>query len=570
MEPTGAVARLGRLELGTGALFGASAAFLTLLGFAIRLSNFDQSLYGDELSTYWIVHDHSLGDVVSIVRSNDEITPPLSFILSWLTLKLGGAPEWVRLPSLIASTATIPMVYLLGMRTVGRSAGLIAAAVLALSPFLIYYSVEARAYSLMIALVAGSTLALLAAIRTRRTRWWVLYAVCSCAAAYTHYTSIFPLAGQGLWVLWKHREALRACVLANLGALIGFAPWIPGFIADNNSPTTDILSFLHPFEFRPVRMALEQWSVGYPYARLSDVPGTLAWVLIAAGVLVALAVGILRLWRILRASGIPLATSLRRIPEGAALVAILALSTPVGEAIFSAVGTNVLGARNLNASWPGLSVAIGGIIAAAGIPLSIACAALVVGGYAIGAVKASGSDVSRPQYAQVAAAIEQRWKPGDVVVDGASVVGPIHLTPVSITGLSVYLPQPHPEVKFGISNGEGPSVRNPPPPLPTQVQEALRLARGHSLFLVTLPSEPSVPPEAASLLRLQDLPARAQVLTRFGEKLGGPGLVFSGSGQLLGTLPPRFHVESDIRTFPGINPLALIEITDRGPRYRVP
>jgi 4-amino-4-deoxy-L-arabinose transferase-like glycosyltransferase len=544
----------------------AAVASLTLLGLAFRIAAFDQSLFADELSTYWIVHDHSLGRALSIVYSNDEITPPLSFILEWLTLKLGGTPEWVRLPSLVAGTATIPLVYLLGARTVGRAAGLIAAAVMALSPFMIYYSTEARAYALMIAFVAASTLALLAAVRTGRNRWWVIYAVCSCAALYSHYTSAFPLLGQALWVLWQQRQAFRACILANLGVLIGFAPWIPAFIADNNSPTTVILSALEPFAFKPVRQALEQWSIGSPSTnRISIVPGNIGLTLIAAGLLVALVAGGWRLWRIMRARSVALGVGLRRIPAGASLVAILALATPVGEALFSAVGTNLLGARNLNASWPGLAVAIGGIVAAAGVPLSFACAAMVLGGYAIGAVKASGPDLSRPQYAEVAKAIEQRWKPGDVVVDGASMAGRYRLSPVTPTALDAYLPQTHPEVRLGFSNTEGPNFRNPAPPLQTQVQEAYRRARGHSLFLMTYVSDPSIFPQAAPVLREQDLPAqRTETLKRYAELIGGRGLVFTGSGLLLAELPPGFHVEPHLQTFSGVVPLALIEITNRG------
>ena len=498
------------------------------------------------------------------MRSNDEITPPLYFILGWFSLKLGGAPEWVRLPSLVAGTATIPLVYLVGARTVGRAAGLIAAAIMALSPFMIYYSGEARAYALMIALVTASTLALLVAIRTERTRWWVIYAVCSCAALYAHYTAVFPLFGQALWVLWKHRHALRTLTVANLGVLVGFAPWIPGFIADNNSPTTKILSALQPFELRPVRLALEQWSVGYPYVQVSSVPGDVGWAVIAAGVLVALVAGGVRLWRALRTARGRLASSVRRIPEGAALVAILALATPVGEAFFSAIGTNLLGARNLNASWPGLSMAIGGIVAGAGVPLSLACAALVIGGYGIGAVKSLDSDFSRPDYAGVARAIEQRWKPGDIVVDGASVIGPYHLTPVSQTGVEVYLPQTNPEIGLGLGTSGGPTAGNPAPPLQTQLDEAYRRARGHSLFLMTFVSDPSISAQAASFLRQQDLAApHVDDARRFVELLGGQGYVFSGSGLLLEKLPAGFHVESDFPTFPGVVPLGLLEITDR-------
>ncbi len=53
------------------------------------------------------------------------------------------------------------------MRTVGRRAALVAAALTALSPFLIFYSAEARGYELMIALVLVSTLALLRAVEQR-------------------------------------------------------------------------------------------------------------------------------------------------------------------------------------------------------------------------------------------------------------------------------------------------------------------------------------------------------------------------------------------------------------------
>jgi hypothetical protein len=302
-------------------LLVAAVAGLTLLGLAIRLANLDQSLFADELSTTWIVDGHSLGDVVSSVRSDDEITPPLYFILAWLSLQVGSGLEWLRVPSLIAGTATIPLVYLLGMRTVSRAAGLVGAAVTALSPFMIYYSTEARSYALMIALLTASTLALLAALRGGRARWWGVYALCACGALYSHYTSVFPLAAQFAWVLWAHRDAIRALLLANLGVLIGFAPWIPGFIADTDSPTTEILSLLQPFTAGEVGLAVEQWAVGYHDVELDTMPGNVAFALIAAGLLIGAAAGALRASRWLRRSDMPLSTALRRVPPSIVLVA---------------------------------------------------------------------------------------------------------------------------------------------------------------------------------------------------------------------------------------------------------
>src|SRR5918999_1488027 len=116
---------------------------LTLVGLAIRVAEFGQSLWADELSTVWILEGNGLGDVLSSVHSTDEITPPLYFVLAWASLQVGPDPEWARLPSLLAGSATIPLVYMLGQRTVGSRAGLVGAAVLALSPFMIHYSVEA-------------------------------------------------------------------------------------------------------------------------------------------------------------------------------------------------------------------------------------------------------------------------------------------------------------------------------------------------------------------------------------------------------------------------------------------
>ena len=198
------------------------------------------------------------------MHSNAEITPPLYFAASWLTTQIGHSPELVRAPSLVAGAASIPLIYLLGLRTVGRPAALVATALTTFSPFMIYYSAEARGYALMMALVLLSTLAMLIAVENGRARWWVVYAVASCAAVYTHYTAVFALGAQFLWLLWAHPEARRFALLANLGALVAFLPWTTGVINDYNSPTRKILSSLSPFNADAVRVSLEGWAIGDP------------------------------------------------------------------------------------------------------------------------------------------------------------------------------------------------------------------------------------------------------------------------------------------------------------------
>jgi Dolichyl-phosphate-mannose-protein mannosyltransferase len=514
-----------------------AVAGLTLLGLALRIASFDEGLFGDELSTYWIVSDNSLGDVVSSVRSTDEITPPLFFVLGWLTTSLGDNPEWVRLPSLIAGTVSIPMIFLLGARTIGVRPGLIAAAVMALSPFMIYFSTEARAYALMIALVIGAALSLLAATRTGRTRWWVAYALCSLAALYTHYTCVFVLAAMALWVAWKHRERLGACVLANVGVAIGFAPWLPGFLDDNESPTTEILSVLSPFEFDDVRLAVEQWSLGFPYVAPAEVPGLAAAWLIVAGIAIAAIAGGVRLWQHAASSAASLTSRINAIPAGAALIILLAVSTPLGEAVVSAVGTNIFGARNLNASWPGLALAFGGILTAAGPLLGVVCTAAVLGGFTVGAARTLEEDTARTDYGGVATAIEDKWMPGDVVVDS------FPFTPVPLTGLDAYLDQSNPEIRLGLPISDRPfQLGDPVPPLESQIREAIRLARGRSLFLVAV--RPAISDSSAA--------AYAAAL-RAGS---------TDAGRLLEALPAGFQVEEPAQVFPGLTELVLLTITD--------
>ena len=168
-----------------------TVAALTVAGLALRLAVAGQGLFADELSTYWIVTGGGLGHVISTVHTDAEITPPLFFALSWLFAQLGHAPELIRAPSLIAGTATIPLTYAVGRRTIGTPAALVAAGLVTVSPFLVYYSAEARGYAVMVALVLASTLALLLAAERGGIGWWALYAACACGAVYSHYTSVF-------------------------------------------------------------------------------------------------------------------------------------------------------------------------------------------------------------------------------------------------------------------------------------------------------------------------------------------------------------------------------------------
>lgn len=468
---------------------------LTLLGLLLRLLVARQSVSADELATDWVVSAHGLGGVVSVVHGNAEITPPLFFVLAWLTTRIGHTPDLLRAPSLIAGTATIPVVYLIGLRSVGRRAALVAAALIAFSPFMIFYATEARGYGLMMFLVALSTLALLRAVDNGGRRWWVLYAACSCGAVYTHYTSVFALAGQLGWLFIFHPKARKPALLANLGAVVGFAPWITGFLNDVHSPTTKILSALEPFNFHAARQSLEHVAVGYPFifptTGLRALPGDIALVLLAVAVALTLAGPLARL-----AGRGPRKPSVEATHHRVALVVVVALSVPVGEALASFFGTHLFGARNLAPAWPAFALALGALMfAEKRTRLALAAATLATASYGIGAVKMLDPSFQRLDYDSAARFIDRAAASGDVVIDRAVV------SPGPYTGLERALKRPRRVFRTG-----KPQERDHPfnvfdavVPIAEVNRSAFAAAGDGRVFVLSLLNPPSPGPPAATL-----------------------------------------------------------------------
>ncbi|MGB3099942.1 MAG: glycosyltransferase family 39 protein [Solirubrobacterales bacterium] len=444
-------------------------AALVAVGGVIRFIVAGQDLFADELATYWIVKTNSLPDAVEAVGTTAEISPPLGFILTWLTtpissrLDINLAPELIRLPALIAGIASIPLVYAIGTCTVGRVAALLAAALTTLSPFMIFYSAEARGYAVMMALVLLSTLSLLLAIDRGRRGWWVAYAVFACLAAYTHYTSIFVLGAQFLWAFWVDPRARKPLLIATAAAALLYVPWLPSLKEDLDSPTTQILSAQSPFDLSSIKLYLGHWTLGFPFrsrsidSPLTDLPGIPGLSLMAASVVVG-GVGLFKARQRLAAWFF---AHDRRI----VLLVVLALATPVGEAVASLVGSNVFSTRNLAASWPYLALAGAALITVGNWRFRLAAATLAVAGLGFGAAKMVATDYQRPNFSDVA-----RFVAGDprgVLVDSAAV------TPGPLTNFDVDGSMPGVEV-FRLNV---PEQRSAPFDLRDQLPESAELAR---------------------------------------------------------------------------------------------
>jgi hypothetical protein len=424
------------------------------------------------------VHGRSLGDALSLVKSDAEISPPLYFVLAWFSTHLGSGADLIRLPALIAGLASIPLAFLLARRMFGYSAGLAAAALMALNPFMVFYSTDGRAYTVVIALLLASTLVMLIAAERGNAGWWAAYAVLVALAMYTHYTAAFILGAQLVWLLWARPEVRVAALVATAAAAIAYLPWVPGAIDDSRSPTVNILSALQGDGVAVKLQAIGNWAFGYPYNSTDRLPGQIPLVIgIAAVALLAAAAGF-RLISELREKG-----GFRRPSErvqALALAAAIALATPIAEAvILLAGGTDLLGARNLNTASGGFAVLIAGMAVTAGPAIGSACLAALIGVFAIGTAKSLDPARSTIDFRDAAQFINEHATRGDAVVDPLST----QLSPVPTTPISADLRDDLPLFNLNQPPGSPPLLRPCPPRRPI-LREAMSSARGHRIFLV--------------------------------------------------------------------------------------
>ena len=202
-------------------------AGITILGALLRFVALGhQSFWGDEGATLALIRT-GFGDMLDgIPRS--ESTPPLYYALAWLwTRALGSSHEYgLRSLSAVAGTLTIPAAYAAAATLATRRVGLVAAALAACSPLLVWYSQESRAYALLLLLTA-LTLWQFGRVLERRPRALAWWAAAAAVAIATHYFAAFVVVPQAVWLVARppggapaRRAAGAACVAV---ALVGAA-----------------------------------------------------------------------------------------------------------------------------------------------------------------------------------------------------------------------------------------------------------------------------------------------------------------------------------------------------------
>jgi mannosyltransferase len=217
-------------------------AGLTVLAAAIRFATLGvQSYHHDEIVTASRILRDGFWHAMDAVGFS-ESAPPLYYALAWLWTQVTGSGEFgLRSVSAVAGVATVPVAFLLGAELRGRRTGVVAAALVAVNPMLVWYSQEARAYALFVLLTALSLLYFVRALDRGRRRDFIAWGIASALALATHYFAAFPIAAEALWLLHRRGRATfpGLGILAAAGLLlaplaihqmsIGHAEWIGGF-----------------------------------------------------------------------------------------------------------------------------------------------------------------------------------------------------------------------------------------------------------------------------------------------------------------------------------------------------
>jgi mannosyltransferase len=249
---------------------------ITALGASLRFCRLGHhGLWIDEAFSVWMGRQ-PVGEMLDwLVRVDQH--PPLYYLLLHLWMELGEAEAVVRAFSALCATLTIPVVYLLGRRLLDEKAGMLAALILAVSPFHVRLAQDARMYALL-GLTASIALYALACLLTdpraatvkmgrqfadawqtwRSTRHrprlrdlstdlaWLAYVLFTAASLMTHNSAIlFPIATNLLVLVLsqspvsslrpqpfnlKPKPFLPNWLLAQLAILVLWVPWLPGCI----------------------------------------------------------------------------------------------------------------------------------------------------------------------------------------------------------------------------------------------------------------------------------------------------------------------------------------------------
>jgi mannosyltransferase len=165
--------------------------------------------------------------VLHSIQPTLQGSKPVWYLITHLSISSLGISEWsARLPSAITGTLAIPVTYLLLRRICGSQAAMIAALLIAVSPWHLYWSQNARFYILVSLLTSMAILIFYRALEENRLPYLLGSILLFGLAVISHETALLSAAAVAAYVLllaWLKPLRPAGFTLRNLGIPVAAA-----------------------------------------------------------------------------------------------------------------------------------------------------------------------------------------------------------------------------------------------------------------------------------------------------------------------------------------------------------
>ncbi len=176
---------------------------------ALRSLFLNSGLWMDEVLT--LVQYVRLDFAAILSDFSDDNQHILYSALAHISVKLfGESPAALRLPAMLAGVGSIWATAHLVRYVFGKKEALFSAALLTLSYHHVWFSQNARGYTLLLLGTIVSTELLLRGLASGKWRYWLAYAVVIALTAWAHLTAIFVAVAHGAIFLFMGLAYLRA------------------------------------------------------------------------------------------------------------------------------------------------------------------------------------------------------------------------------------------------------------------------------------------------------------------------------------------------------------------------
>jgi mannosyltransferase len=196
----------------------------------LRIFGLGSSLWLDEVASVR-TSETSLVSIIHTTTSVDTHPPLYYFLLHFWMLLFGQSEVAVQSLSALFGIISVLLMYMVARELFEPKTGLIAAFLLAISGFAIFYSQEVRMYSLLLSLTLLSFLFFVRILRANKPgrTHLICYSLADILLIYTHIYGLFTVGSQVLYFfLFRRRYAKAGTVFwgAQVATLVSFSPWI--------------------------------------------------------------------------------------------------------------------------------------------------------------------------------------------------------------------------------------------------------------------------------------------------------------------------------------------------------